>query len=354
MIAVHAHLRLQDKALSLAAWGIGVGVFGSVGWMAIQPFDPEGAVSLTTARHAPLMLVEVLALAAIVSGLATALIGRKLPEAGAFAVALGLAAVNLRGDSAAYLLITVTGGDAAARSALAWKLAFEGIAWSATIVVALLAAGWLMRSVTGRDRPPGDLLYEDTALAELTSLRSASGDGGSRQRPWADGLKVTALSLVVAAILFRLLATGSPWRTVRHGQSYFALVAAFYFGGIIAYRYWRVRSPLWGCLAPPVLCLVGYAYCAVAASPQEPYRSVASVPPSAFFRALPVEYVCVGTVAAILAFWSARRHWLAHPGPRSPTADGRGTPGPPSRSPRDLKAAARTSRRSAPTSSSTP
>ena len=62
------HLRLQDKALSLAAWGIAVGIFGSVGWMTIQPYDPLGAVSLVTSQRAVLMLVEVLALSAVVSG----------------------------------------------------------------------------------------------------------------------------------------------------------------------------------------------------------------------------------------------------------------------------------------------
>ena len=310
------HLRLHDKALSLAAWGIAVGIFGSVGWMTVQPYDPLGAVSLVTSQRAVLMLVEVLALSAVVSGLATALIGRKLPDAGVFAVALGLAVASLRGDTASYLLITVTGSDASARDLLAWKLAFEGFAWFAVMAAAMVVGGWVTRWTTTEDTAASDTSWHDSALAEAAGL--ATGYGASDERDWIDGLKVTGVSLVTAAVLFRLLATGSPWRSIQHGQVFFALAVAFYVGGMVAYRYWRVRSALWGCLAPPLLCLFGYVLSAVGSPPKGPYGAVASVPPSSFFRALPIEYVCVGTAAALMSFWSARRHWLTHSEPTSP------------------------------------
>jgi hypothetical protein len=317
MSAASANLRTQDKFLSLTAWGVAIGIFASVGWMAIEPLDPVGAVSLVTSGNAVLMMIEVLALSAIVSGVATALIGRKLPDAGVFAAALGLAAANLRGDTTTYLLLTVTGSDAAARDALAGKLAFEGLAWFAAVVVAAVASGWVTRWVIGSDQSAGDVGLEETALSEVTSRLPVWDDS---ERPtgyghWLDGLKVTVVSLVAAIVLFRLLATGSPWRSVQHGQSYFALAVAFYVGGLIAQRLWRMRSALWVCLGPPLLCLLGYLFCAISSSPKGPYGTVASVPPSVFFRALPIEYICVGTAAAVMSFWSARRHWLLHAEP---------------------------------------
>lgn len=307
------HLRLQDKALALAAWVLAAGIFGSVGWMAIEPYDPLGAVSLVTRSDTLTMIVSVLALSVVVSGLATALVGHRLPDAGAFAVATGLAVANLRGGTAGYLLINVAGPDAAVRSTLAWKLAFEGLLWFAVIAAAVVVGGVVHRWMTGNRAVGRDTRYEETALAEaamlvpfLDPLRGVDDD-----RSWIDGLKVTCLSLIAAALIFRILVTGSPWRSIQHGQSYFALVAAFYLGGAIAYRYWRVRSVFWGCLAPPLLCFLGYVFSALGSPLKGPYGDVASVPPSSFFRALPLEYVCVGTAAAIAAFWSARRHTQA-------------------------------------------
>jgi hypothetical protein len=310
LAASSEHPRWHDKALALAAWVLAAGIFGSVGWMAIEPYDPLGAVSLVTRADALTMIVSVLALSAIVSGLATAIVGYRLPDAGAFAAAFGLAVANLRGQTASYLLISVAGPDAAARSGLAWKLAFEGLLWFAAIASAAIVGGVVHRWMTGDRVAPGKTKYDETTLAEaatlvpfLDPLRQADDD-----RSWFDGLKVTLLSLVAAALIFRILVTGSPWRSIQHGQAYFALFAAFYFGGAIAYRYWQVRSALWGCLAPPLLCFLGYAFAALSSPPKGPYGEVASVPPSSFFRASPIEYVCVGTVAAVAAFWSARRH----------------------------------------------
>ena len=115
----HVHLRLGDKLLSLAVWVGAAALFASVGWMAVQPDDPRGAVSVVTRSGSLFSIVQIVALAAIVSALAAALVGRRLPDAGVFAVAVGLSAAVWRGESTAHLLISVAGSDAAARSSLA-------------------------------------------------------------------------------------------------------------------------------------------------------------------------------------------------------------------------------------------
>ena len=126
VVVEHVHLRLHDKLLSLLVWIGAAALFATVGWMAVQPDDPQGAVSILTRSGAFSSVVQIVALAAAVSAVAAALVGRRLPDAGVFAVALGLAAAVWRGESASHLLISVAGGDGGARSALAWRLAVEG------------------------------------------------------------------------------------------------------------------------------------------------------------------------------------------------------------------------------------
>ncbi len=324
MVGYDPQLRLQDKGLSLLAWAIGVSLLVTVGWMVLEPLDPHGAVTIGgTQTAAILVLAEMLALSVIVSALATGLIGKKLPDAGVFAVALGLAACSLRGATAEHLLISITGADASARSSLAWKLAFEGCVWFSVIAAAMFTSGvtirWLGKSRSDAD----DLDWGSFSLAEasifLPWLGPAPDD--SEDREWVDGLKVTAVSLFAAAILFRVLAAGLPWSSITHGQTYFALIAASYLGTSFAYRSWQVRSALWGCLAPPLLCLGGFVYSALASSSQGPYSDLANIPPSTFYRALPIQYVSVGTAAAVASFWAARRRWamnslVADSGPR--------------------------------------
>lgn len=306
------HLRLGQRLLAWCAWGLAIGLFATVGWMVVQPYDPLGAVSIFTAQRPWLMLIEVLAISALVSALATALTGRHLPDAGVFAVALGLAVANLRGATSGQLLISVAGADAAARDGLAWKLAAEGCVWFLVIGAAMVAGGIVMRWIVSEGSDEATVSLDETAFAEASTVLPLldPAEVPVPRHVWVTGLTVTGFTVAGSALIFRLLATGSPWRSVQHGQTYFALFAAFYISGLIAYRYWRTQSALWGCLAPPLLCLVGYVLSALSSAPAGPYSQLASVPPSSFFRALPIEYVSVGTLGAMSAFWSARRHWL--------------------------------------------
>jgi hypothetical protein len=277
--------------------------------MAVQPDDPRGAVSVVTRSGSLSSIVQIVVLAAVVSGLAAALVGRRLPDAGVFAAAVGLSAAVWRGESTTHLLISVAGSDAAARSSLAWRLAFEGVVWFLPIAAAILAGGLVMRWLHGAGSGGPTDPCRAMALANVPGMGDWLGaSAGKEDQPrLASGVKTMLVSLLAAAIIFRILATGSPLRSVQQGQSYFALVGAFYLGGLMAYEVFPARTALWGILSAPLLCLLGYSWCAIGSSPGGGYGQIASVPPSAFYRALPIEYVCVGTAASVAAFWSVRR-----------------------------------------------
>jgi hypothetical protein len=306
------HFGLQERARSLLAWGIGATLFATVGWMAVQPDDPLGAVSLVTNHGAVAVALQVAVLTVVVASAATVIIGQRLPDAGVFAVAVGLAVVGLRGGTTQFMLINVAGADEAARSALAWRLAGEGVVWFLFIALAMVTSGLVMRWVVGDRDTPSEVQPAELSLWQLPKLGPSLGGESPHDSPyrWQDGMKAALVSFVVAVIVYRLLATGSPETSVRHGQAYFAVAAACYLGVLVGYGLFPARSALWGCLTPPLLCVVGYLICTMSSVPDANYRDIASVPPSAFFRALPITYISVGTAAAVAGYWSARRSMM--------------------------------------------
>lgn len=308
-----------DKVVTVLTWTCAVGIFATVGWMAIGPDDPRGAVSVSIGQ-VPAVIPQVAALAAAVAGIVTAVIGRKLPDAGTFAVAVGLAAANLQGSPSSYLLTHVVKPDAAARQGLCVSLAAEGLVWFVVIAVAAVVSGVVMRWCYGRPDAEGacaDGRLASLAVADVPVLgEMVCGPRALADRPSPRiGLLHGGVTALVALFLIRVLAAGSPERTIQHGQVYFSLAAAFYLGTYVAHRAFPVRTPLWGCLAVPAVCIVGYVWTIMRAGGAGPYAQIASVPPTVFLRALPLEYISVGTAAVVASFWS-RPHMHEHAKPK--------------------------------------
>jgi hypothetical protein len=308
-----------DKLVTVLTWTCAVAIFATVGWMTISPNDPRGAVSVSIGQ-VPAVIPQVAALAAAVAGIVTAVIGRKLPDVGTFAVAVGLAGANLQGSPSSYLLTHVVGPDAAARQGLCVALAVEGLVWFLVIVVAGVVSGAVMRWCHGR--PHGEGACADGRLASLAvadvpvlgEILCGPAALSGRLSPRI-GLLHGGVTALVALFLIRVLATGSPERTIQHGQVYFSVAAAFYLGAYAAHRAFPVRTPLWSCLAVPVVCVVGYMWTMMRAGGTGPYAQIASVPPTVFLRALPLEYISVGTAAVVALFWS-RPHVHERPKPK--------------------------------------
>ncbi len=67
---------LTDRLAALIAWGVGAALFLTLGWVAMQPDDPLGAVSVLSRRGAVLMILQAGVLAAVAAAVATAVAGR--------------------------------------------------------------------------------------------------------------------------------------------------------------------------------------------------------------------------------------------------------------------------------------
>jgi len=305
---------LLDKARSLAAWSVCVGLFATVGWTTLRPEDPLGAVSLASTPQGVIAWLQVAALGAAVAAIATVLIGHRLPDAGLFAVALGLAAVNLRGADAASLLITLQPEEGAARAGFGGVFILETLGWFAIVAAVAVVNGLLAHwFYPFRDAESGEAPPPAEAALVVTELRAVIGAGGPSTAPrragWTQGVKQLAVTLAVSLIVLRLLSVGAAPRAVNHGQVYFAVATALYLGVIAGSYPFPTPSALWGCLAVPLLACMGYTVVWLDSDTVTAAGGVTAshIPSSMFLRALPLTYVSVGTAAVMAAYWFTLR-----------------------------------------------
>jgi hypothetical protein len=307
---------LFDKFLLLAALAIAIALFLTIGWMAIAPDDPRGAVSLVSRGDSLVVILQAGLLAAVTAAIATVMVGSKLPDVGVFAAAMGLAFVSLQGETAAYLLIDIDSASGFAHRGLAAKLAAEAVIWFLLMLLAMLVSGlvsrWcggaLVRGSTRADggQRTGGIALDELAISECPVISGrwivpgrAAVDGSAR---W-NGLRTLAIMTIAALLLYGILVSGSSPQMIRHGQTCFAVFAAFFLGGWIARRTYPARTAYWGVLAVPLTLLLGYVWTIVAGSPPERFAHLTTVPASDFLRALPLTFISVGTLGVLAAHW---------------------------------------------------
>jgi len=281
---VYAHLSLLDKLAVWSGWAVAGAMFYTLGWMALAPSDPLGAVSLFARGHAWPVLFQAAGLAAVAAAVATILSGRQLACAGPFAAALGLAVVSLRGETAESVLLSATGAGAPSAKAIAPGFALESLGWLFVILVAFAVSGVVARWCFGR---ASHALHESAAPARAT-----------------DGPYFSVIAAVASLLAFDILTTGLDRRAIQHGQVCFVVAASVWLGCFLAHRMITVRSVLWSILSVAILAIGGYLWAgAHSASPSLP----PGVPASHFLRVLPIQFIAVGAAAAVAAHWSMLR-----------------------------------------------
>ena len=291
-----------DRAATFASCALAGGLFLTVGWFAMEPDDPLGAVSFLTRSGRAMMLIQAAALCGVTGALATLLASRRLADIGTFAAALGLALVSLRGATAEYLLVQNAEVSSTFERGLALKFALEAVTWFIVVIVAVGVSALVMRWCFGR---PDDGLPAPPArvMAGYDIPRLSARCFGIRlnqQTIKADGIRHTLIAVGVGLAGMTALSTGLSHRSIQHGQVCFVIAAAVFIGTYAACRLVPVRSALWSIISVGLLALVGYLWAAVR-------PAVAGLPPtipsSHFMRALPIQFISVGTAAALAAFW---------------------------------------------------
>lgn len=307
------HLSLLDRAATWVAWALAGAIFLTVGWFAMAPDDPLGAVSVLTHRGAWMMLMQSAGLAAVTAALATVIAGRRLPDVGTFAAAVGLAAVSLRGGTAGSLLIQWADAVPNSQSSLPIELALEAIAWFAMILIArgfsIAVSHWCFGDAGIQPNEP-----QASAYAE-------SPRPGAPGKSAAHGIKHTFLAGGTALVVFKILTAGLSTRSVQHGQACFMVAASVCIASYLAYWFVPVRSAIWSILSVPVLAVGGYVWASLGSAPG---GLPASVPSSPFLRVLPIQYIAVGTAAATAMFWYLHHPVLYSVNPSHDSPEGRG------------------------------
>ncbi len=289
--APSTHQGSFDKFVLLLLCGVSAGLFYSVGWMVVRSVDPFGAVSLLNTASPVIAMAELCGLAAVVAGLATVLLRGRLPYAGTFVVAVGLAVMAARGSSADYMVRFPPTGTS--RGAVFTLLAAEVVAWAVVIAVAVAVA----RTV-------------DTWLGPADPRRDTSKPDAKEGKKGVRGAGPLCLLLcaVCGALLVRT--TGGPLVTAVHkGQVYFSLAAGFYLATLLGVIVTRTRPVVWPLLAVLIVSLLGYLAGGQWPTPAvaDDYRQLAHIMPNFVCRAMPVEYLSAGVAGAIAGTWTGSR-----------------------------------------------
>ncbi len=309
-MAHRLQLNALDKVFVCVAWALAIAIFVTVGWVAMEPDDPLGAVSLLTRHNAVAMWLQAALLAGMSAVLATVIAGRRLADVGTFAASLGLAVVSLRGSSAGYWFIRGSDQPGTIQRGLPFALALESFAWFLLILLTMIISAFVMRWLYPVQ--PGDDASVDDDLdvrhiavcgmsafdTPFLSWLSPNSQPGERT-----DLRVGLYHFLIVAgaglPLFALLTTSQSSRAIEHGQACFVAAATVCLATYLAHTLMPVRSSLWSILAVPVMAIGGYLWAGVNASAISP----PNLPWSRFLRVLPIQYISVGCAAALAMFW---------------------------------------------------
>jgi len=295
-----------EKLRVLGAAGVAVVLVGYVGWMVAEPTDPQMAVTFTeSGRSVWAVWPSLLVLTVVAAAVGSAIAGPRLPEAGMFAAAVGLAGLALHGGSMQGLLDYVAGADAAGRRRLMFTMGIDSVLWAA-----LLAVSWVVAAAVGRwlwgnhaGSGPGKPEPLKKSFKNSSSLVDLLGGG-----PLA-----LAVTSTVAMFVIWIAAARTPMANVARGQAIASVFFGLYLGALAGRYFTGIDHARHYMLAPLVVALVGFLLGYLQANMDwargglAAYAQLATTPLHALARPLPIEYIGVGLAGAIAGFWSGEK-----------------------------------------------
>lgn len=279
---------LGQKLRSLAALAVPALMFWYVGHWAVQPDDPAAPFTLLLVPNRLLAMAELLGLSIVGAGLAAAIQGPRGALYAPMGVAVGIAALAVRGGATDALPMCLPS------AAPAWptrSLVFELWLWLILIGVGAIIGRWVEGWSHSAPEPKAADWRRgaDAPVDSAAELRRALG----------------AIAMVVlGAYLLNLILGGSPNEQPLKGQVYFAVGAAFFIPTWIATGMLRLNSPLWLLGAVAIVGTVAYLCVGpIPINPDAPRALLRVLLPNAI-RPLPAEYAALGSLGVIYGFLS--------------------------------------------------
>lgn len=269
----------------LSGMAVSAAIFWFVGPWVVAARDISGPVTLVTVEQGVIAMAEFLGLAVIAAGLAVAISGAGSADRGSLAIAVGLAALGLRGSQmdslVLYRLDEVTANMSPVDPFPTAALIAESWLWLALIAVGFVVGHWV------------DSWFDsETAAARAARLEHAPD---VRQ-----GLGAIAIVTLVAWSLVSFV-MGPPEDPLLKGQIYFSVGLAFLIGSMLANWLFRLHSRVWLLAAVALVATAAY----LVAGPDEATIDAARKHGSyitlrAMVRPLPVEYAALGAIGVLL------------------------------------------------------
>lgn len=297
-----------EKLRVFAACAVAAGLMWTVGWHVAGPADPKMALTLVAGGLGiPAAWGGLLVLTMVSAAVGTAISGRRLPEAGLFAAAVGLAVLVLRGGSMEQWLGYYPAEDAASRAALMRACLIDSLMWAA-----ILAVAWLTTMVAWRWIGASHLSID--TVADTKEPSAAAGEGVKTPPAFAfsvNGWPALVVTVLVALFFIWMTIARTPVANIARGQVIGSVLAGLFVGAMTARYFTGIEQPHWYVLAPLVVAVIGYLLgymnadmnWAEASNQYKPYAELAITPPHALARPLPLEYLAIGTVGCLLGYW---------------------------------------------------
>lgn len=279
---------LAGKLRSLAALAVPALIFWFVAYWVVAPRDPLAPVTLLMAPNLFLVMLEMIGLAVVGAGLAVAIRGPRSATFGPLGVAVGLAAVSIRGGNMDLLPICLPTAIAP------WpmrSLIFEFWLWAGLIAVGAVVGRWVDSwSTTDPEhlaRNPRDA--DDEVVDSVAEMRRA--------------LVAIAVVTVLAFVLIPVFAGGTR-SSVLKGQVFFSIGAGFYVATVAVLTMIRLRSPLWLLFSLVVVGSTAYVVGEPAYTKEMVEHGTRLIIPG-ISRASPMQFAALGAIGIWAGFISS-------------------------------------------------
>lgn len=287
-----AHVGLVDRTRVALACGLAILMMYGVGWNVVRPVDSMLGLTFTESGRAYFHVwLMMLALAAVTAAIATAVAGKRLPEAGLFATGIGMATMALRGGSMQMILAYCASPTTLGRKALMLSMGRDCILWAA-----VLGAAWAASALVRRWLWSGGETAEPATTPKPTTPQQ--------------GALALATTLIVALVVIWLTIARSPVAQIARGQVIASVAAGLFLGAMAGRTVTAVESTRWYLPAVVLVGLTAYLVGYLQADMRwasTAFQALATTPPHDLVRPLPVEYLAVGFPAALAGYWCGDR-----------------------------------------------